>query len=178
MTCVAFTELSMEYGRQVISTLSGQGFDLSLQFAGSVSSVCRGGPIHPHYLVCGHLFAPPGRSILSFLGSVPATSFVFLALDRSALPLLQRTFGEHCRWEEIRHRRLGGLSSARVIVLWRSHSKAADDSLHPGECHSPLRPLSAFLEPSTRLSEWRMVNSQCASKARQDLTCWCPDSTV
>jgi hypothetical protein len=176
MNGIAFTELSMDYGRQVISILNGQGFDLSLQSAGRLSAAGRRGPNIPH-VVCGHLLSSPGRSILAYLGSIPATSFLLLTLDRSALPLLQQYIGEHCRWEEIRHRRLGGLTAARVIVVWRSHSKVADDRLRPGERHSPLRPLSAFLEASTRLTEWRMADSQCALRARQDLTCWCPASS-
>jgi hypothetical protein len=55
MSCNGFTELSMEYGRQVASTLSGQGFNQSLHFAGRLSAICRRDPNQPHF-VCGHIF--------------------------------------------------------------------------------------------------------------------------
>jgi hypothetical protein len=76
----------------------------------------------------------------------------------------------------LRHWRLGGLTSARVVALWRGRNEVSNASLRPGERHSPSRPLAAFLEPSVRLSEWRMASSQCSRRARREQTCWCPAS--
>jgi len=177
MDCVAFTEMSLEYGRQLISTLGCQGFDLTFRGPHEDAFIGQGDPTYPH-VVCGHLLSNPGPSFLNFLGTVPATSFLLLTLDRALLPVLQQAIGGHCHWKELRHRRLGGLTSARVVALWRSHSEASDASLDPSQRHSPSRPLAAFLEPSVRLSEWRMASSQCSMRARRDQTCWCPASAT
>ena len=150
--CVAFTdEASMVYGGQLTSILGCQGFDLVLQGPREGSTVICGGPTHPN-VVCALLLANPGLPFLNYLGSVPASSFLLLTLDRSLLPILQSNIGGQYRWEELCHRHLGGLTSARVVALWRSHSTANDVLLRPGEIRSPSRSLSAFLEPSICLT--------------------------
>ena len=92
MDCVAFTEMSLEYGRQLISTLGCQGFDLTFRGPHEDAFIGQGDPTYPH-VVCGHLLSNPGPSFLNFLGTVPATSFLLLTLDRAFLPVLQRTIG-------------------------------------------------------------------------------------
>ena len=59
-------------------------------------------------------------------------------------------------------------------MLWRSDDPVKDASLRPGNRQGPLRPLAAFLEPSARLTEWRLASSQVAASARRKKGCWCP----
>ena len=59
-------------------------------------------------------------------------------------------------------------------MLWRSDDPVKDASLRPGNRQGPFRPLAAFLEPSARLTEWRLASSQVAVTARRKKDCWCP----
>jgi hypothetical protein len=86
--------------------------------------------------------------------------FLVLTLDRDAFPLFRQSIRGRFCWEVLRHRRLGGLTTARVIALWRSSDAIRDGSLHPGDRQGPSRPLAAFLEPSVRLTDWRLASSQ------------------
>jgi hypothetical protein len=63
-------------------------------------------------------------------------------LHHGALQQVPQQLRNRCCWEELRHRRLGGLTSARVLVLWRSADPAHDASLHPSIRHGRLAPLA------------------------------------
>lgn len=63
--------------------------------------------------------------------------------------------GKSYDWRELRHRRLGGLTSARVWVGWTGGCVGAAAMVAPGGCCSPPRPLDKFLEPAVWLSPWR-----------------------
>jgi hypothetical protein len=112
MNCVAFTEMSMEYGQQLISTLSFQGYDLTFQGPHKDSFVVRGDPTCPH-VVCGHLLSNPGPSLLNFKATIPATSFLLLTLDQALLPLLQQTIGGHYHWE------CQERGDSRITLFWK-----------------------------------------------------------
>lgn len=57
--------------------------------------------------------------------------------------------------QSIRHRRLGGLTAARVTTYWGGTGCGAATDVKPGQRRNPLRPLDRFLEPSVKLTEWR-----------------------
>ena len=67
---------------------------------------------------------------------------------------------------ELRHRRLGGLTTARLHVGWHPETGV----IQPGKRRNPTRPLGAFLEPSVKLKEWRF--------AADDSGCWDPNETA
>lgn len=69
-------------------------------------------------------------------------------------------------WQELRHRRLGGLTSARLFVGWTGGLLGTAHLVAPGQRFSPPRPLDKFLEPAVQLSPWR--------KAGGGEACWRP----
>jgi hypothetical protein len=76
-----------------------------------------------------------------------------------------RDLGRSMIWQEMRHRTLGGLTSARVLLGWRGpHSESAKPE--PGKRRNPMRPLGRFLEPSVKLNQWR--------KGGTNTDCWAP----
>jgi hypothetical protein len=72
------------------------------------------------------------------------------------------------RTAELRHRQLGGLTSARVMAGWTG-PKAKAAEIQPGQQRNPTRPLGTFLEPSVRLLQWRAVGSS--------ELCWRPNAS-
>ena len=124
--------------------------------------------------MCGHVSPNPGPALLGFLSRLPPSTSLLLTLHKDALRQVQGSIEGQYHWEELRHRRLGGLTSARVIALWRSNYPGKDSALRPGARQGPLRPLAEFLEPSTRLTEWRLASSRDAGIARTQNVCWCP----
>jgi hypothetical protein len=72
------------------------------------------------------------------------------------------------RTAELRHRQLGGLTSARVMAGWTGPKSNAAE-IQPGRQRNPTRPLGTFLEPSVRLLQWRAVGSS--------ESCWRPNSS-
>jgi hypothetical protein len=69
------------------------------------------------------------------------------------------------QWQEMRHRNLGGLTTARILLGWRGPRPPAT-APKPSDRRNPLRPLGSFLEPSTKLSKWRREGTIEA--------CWAP----
>jgi len=57
------------------------------------------------------------------------------------------------QYTTLRHRRLGGLTTAHVGVGWSPPNR----SVLPGTRVHPTRPIGAFLEPSSKLDQWRLV---------------------
>ena len=126
----------------------------------------RDGP----FLLCAHLVPPQASA------NDPSTIQVFwklLALfivnglpdgilRLVSTPVLGHVQSELCdqlgtpyRWQELRHRRLGGLTSARLLVGWAGGLLGLTHLVAPGQRRSPPRPLDKFLEPAVRLSSWR-----------------------
>jgi hypothetical protein len=116
----------------------------------------------------------PGRAFLDFLARVPLTTFLLCMLHEDSFHQVQQSFGGQCHWEELRHWRLDGLTSAQLIVLWQSDDPVKDAAFRPGNCQGPLQPLAAFLEPSAQITEWRLASSQASVTARRRKDCWCP----
>ena len=87
---------------------------------------------------------------------------------------MRQTLSPDLHWEELRHRSLGGLTSARVLVAWRGGSPAKLIEVQPAKRNHPVRPLAAFLEPAVSLLAWRRP-SMVTGEALQD--CWCPHSS-
>jgi hypothetical protein len=158
LDCVAFTETSLAYGRQLNSILGCQGIDFVLRRPDELPFASQESATFPR-VVCGHVLTSPGRPFLDFLCRVPSKTFLILTLSRDALPHFRQTVGGLYGWEELRHRRLGGLTTARIVALWRSGDKVRDVSLQPGNRRAPSRPLAAFLEPSVRLTDWWLASS-------------------
>jgi hypothetical protein len=173
MECIGFTDSSLSYGRQLTCTLGCQDFAFSFRKPHESSSVPQGAS-GSRRLVCGHILPNPGRAFLDFLARVPPTTFLLCTVHKDAFHQVQQSFGAQYHWEDLRHRRLGGLTLARLIVLWRSDNPVKDEALRPGNRQSPLQPLAAFLEPSARLTEWCLASSQVAVTARRKKDCWCP----
>ena len=65
----------------------------------------------------------------------------------------------------LKHRQLGGLTTARLEAHWWGPDDALE-LVRPGERRAPTRPLGAFLEPAVRLTSWR--------SRRADTVCWKP----
>ena len=173
LQCVAFSDQSMAYGRQLSVTLGCHGLGLSLSEPHEVSSIFCDVPLSRR-VVCGHVPADPGRPFLDFVGRIHPTVPLLFTLPKDAVHhFIQRLGGRFC-WEELRHRRLGGLTSARVVALWRSPDPSADALLHPSSRHGSARPLAGFLEPSVKLTEWRLASSRGGTMARHEGHCWCP----
>jgi hypothetical protein len=59
-------------------------------------------------------------------------------------------------WNELRHRSLGGLTTAWLHVAWSVGSVLGD--IAPGWRRLPTRLLGRFLEPAVKLHEWRRVS--------------------
>jgi hypothetical protein len=75
-------------------------------------------------------------------------------MGRPSQQLHDSYLGPHFRWNEIRHRHLGGLTSAKVRVGWKG-PRPLPKALEPRRRRLPVRPLARFLEPSVRLGAWR-----------------------
>ena len=73
--CVAFSELSVGYGRQEVSTLGDQNFEVTLRYFHDISFAPREGDTLPH-VVCGHLLTSPSPAIVAFLCTAPITCFL------------------------------------------------------------------------------------------------------
>jgi hypothetical protein len=173
MECIGFTDSSLSYGRQLTYMLGCQDFAFSFRKWHESSSIPQGASASRH-LVCGHILPNPGRALLDFLARVPPTTFLLCTLHKDAVYRVQWSFEGQYHWEELWHRRLGGLMLAQLIRLWRSDDPVKDAALRPGNHQGPLWPLAAFLEPSAQLTEWRLASSQVAVTARRKKDCWCP----
>ena len=107
-------------------------------------------------LVCAHLAGSPPEGerwgLMDFLRQQvlqkEGTDFclVSLALSRRPLQLLARkSLGDAMQWREIRHRNLGGLTSARLLVGWGGIQGVDSSAVEPGKRRAPIRPLDRFL---------------------------------
>ena len=132
----------------------------------------EGGPLS-RTLVCGHFGAEPAEgeedwTMLDLLrqtagdgGRDPScVALVSIAPNRRHLQARVRdALGPAMKWREIRHRNLGGLSSARLLVGWGGASSTCS-LVEPGQRRAPTRPLDRFLERAVILAEWRKVDSR------------------
>ena len=142
----------------------------------------EGGPLS-RTLVCGHFGAEPAEgeedwTMLDLLrqtagdgGRDPScVALVSIAPNRRHLQARVRdALGPAMKWREIRHRNLGGLSSARLLVGWGGASSTCS-LVEPGQRRAPTRPLDRFLERAVILAEWRKVDSsqaKCLSNQEQ-----------
>jgi hypothetical protein len=108
-----------------------------------------------------------GSSVISFhQGGIEGVDRLadFLIANQSALSLLcsfdsmglnalQRILGFHIEATELRHQRLGGLTTAHLHVGWYPSTMV----IQPGRCQNPSQPLNAFLEPAVKLREWHFA---------------------
>jgi hypothetical protein len=91
---------------------------------------------------------------------------------RASQQLHDSYLGPHFRWNEIRHRHLGGLTSAKVSVGWKG-PRPLPKAMEPRRRRLPVRPLERFLEPSVRLGAWRKPSMNSAdvwAPSREDAT--------
>jgi hypothetical protein len=77
----------------------------------------------------------------------------------------RKWFGARRAWQKMRHRHLGGLTTAYVFLGWREPGLETELT-EPGKRRNPIRPLDRFLEPSTKLSKWK--------RATAVASCWAP----
>jgi hypothetical protein len=83
-------------------------------------------------------------------------------IGRASQQLHDSYRGPHFRWNEIRHRHLGGLTSAKVRVGWKG-PRPLPKEMEPRRRRLPVRPLARFLEPSVRLGAWRTPSMNSAN---------------
>jgi hypothetical protein len=75
----------------------------------------------------------------------------------------RKWFGALRAWQQMKHCQLGGLTAAIIFLGWRE-PKLGTSPAEPGKRRNPVRPLDRFLEPSTKLGEWK--------RATMAATCW------
>jgi hypothetical protein len=126
-------------------------------------------PLATAALVCGHANGAneDARALLHALQSTRQKHDMPTLISvghKTCLRVAQTALGSRFSWTELRHRALGGLTTARVQVGWSLEPNLGN--LAPGRRRSPLRPLWRFLEPSTKVTEWRRASG------RPD--CWRP----
>lgn len=87
-----------------------------------------------------------------------------------------RYYWEYFGCQELRHRRLGGLTNARILCFW-AMKHPPNWQICPSQRVSPHRPTGAFLEPSRPLKEWRKA-SVCSPKnnGRKRKGLWDPET--
>ena len=108
-------------------------------------------------------------AILRYLETAPTETLCLLSGTESTFYHLQRHVPNTFKTATMRHRRLGGLTTARIQVGWSLRGS----EIYPGKRTYPLRPVGAFLEPSVRLREWNLVPS-----ARPPVSVECWDATL
>jgi hypothetical protein len=122
-------------------------------------------------VLCAHLSATEGDvdGLLRILQAARARANTPVLLSVNSGPGTSRIralAGGGFAWNALRHRSLGGggLTTARLHVAWSIGPIL--DGVAPGRRRLPTRPLGRFLEPATKLYEWRRL-SHCRD-------CWRP----
>jgi hypothetical protein len=130
----------------------------------------------PHAILCCHLGDSTALSdwFRPQLASMTNSYFTLITTPAGRVyPRLHDPYlGPHFRWNEIRHRAMGGLTSAKLRIGWKGPRELPQD-MEPGRKRLPIRPLDRFLEPSVRLGAWRRPgNSKTGvwAPARNDAT--------
>ena len=143
---------------------------------------------HQLALVCAHFATPPdaeedwpalesfrqalqlreeGQGRVLAMASIPAT-------QRAVHSRVRAVLGDAVLWQEIRHRNLGGLTSARLLVGWHGARGAGDPTtVAPGRRRAPIRPLDRFLEPAVPLAQWKRAPQQGEAGLGYG-SCWRP----
>jgi hypothetical protein len=168
LVCVSLTEASALEMDRVAAVL--QGVDLEPSTWPLVAPGVDG------HVVCAHVGVGTPEVLWGLLSSLGSMSmglqpYVLLSVDRQVLPRLRTIAPTSTSTVELRHRRLGGLTSARVYVAWWGPATDARSKVEPGDRVSPRRPLGTFLEPSAKLREWRMAPPESPSSV------WTPHGT-
>ena len=84
LQCIAFSDQSMDYGRQLSVTLGCRGFELTLSKPHEASSIFRDSPFSC-CVVCGHVPANPGCPFLDFVGHIHPTVPLLFTLPKDAV---------------------------------------------------------------------------------------------
>lgn len=154
LRCLPLTTRSREALKVVMQVLEGT-VKVMVLTCDDLSSLQGGTDV----VWCAHVGEGNPTGVLDMLDkTVNSGRFLVTAHDscRSALhvclPLGMQT-------RSIRHRRLGGLTTARVTTYWGGAGFGEVVDVKPGRRCNPLRPLDRFLEPSVKLTEWRRANA-------------------
>ncbi len=110
-------------------------------------------------LVCAHVGRQLGELLAQALCEWTFETFALLSCCQGSVEALKRCLPAGTRQKDLRHRQLGGLTTARLTVLWAGPSFANPNLATPGSKPHPVRPLSYFLEPSVKLVEWEQVGT-------------------
>jgi hypothetical protein len=94
-----------------------------------------------------------------------SVQFVSLGAGKSFQARARAQLEHSLVWQEMRHRQLGGITSARILFGWDSPDRPSK-GLAPSARRNPVRPLGRFLEPSVPLTRWH--------KSVEDTQCWTP----
>jgi hypothetical protein len=114
-------------------------------------------------VISGHLDSSQQvEAVLTFLGKVSFDYVTFISGTDSVLEYIQSQSENRFQTAMMRHRQIGGLTMAQVRIGWS-----------PIRRTYPLRPIGAFLEPSSQLREWRLV-----PRALPPVVDHCWDSTL
>jgi hypothetical protein len=158
VSCVALNQAARS-GLDILSNHPTVGRFCKAASLPSRALLCQDSPP----LLCGHLddqaaVAEALRSTLFDAGAPWAYGIVTHCLGRASRRRQEALLGKRFDWNEVRHRRLGGLTSARLHVGWLG-PRSDKPTAVPGQRRAPLRPLGLFLEPSVRLGMWRRVGN-------------------
>jgi hypothetical protein len=130
----------------------------------------------PHAILCCHLGESTALSDWFYPQATHTTSpfciLVSTPAGRSYQHVHNPYLGPFFRWNEIRHRALGGLTNARLQIGWKG-PRELPRNMEPGRKRLPTRPLARFLEPSVRLGAWRKPGTNRAdvwAPSRSDAT--------
>jgi len=139
-------------------------------------------------IITGVNLVGSGREVVSFhcggdnllgvliqkLAALPHGAAVLFSMDPLCVGAFHLETGIQSCGAELRHWRLGGLMMARLHLGWYEAGGVAKlpalgKLVLPGHRQYPTRPIRAFLEPSAKLTEWRVVNDPCAPLGT---SCW------
>lgn len=161
--CIALTDRSREQLDQVASVVAETLRVTRREVAGAPTSIPG-----RKSLLCAHIGEGVCFGVLDWMAQYGAARRFLLSSSAKATKRVLAILPADTCCEEVRHRRLGGLTMARTSIYWRGDGCVDPRAVRPGGRRNPIRPLGHFLEPSIKLFRWRRRGGAGADE------CWRP----